>query len=124
MSSGTITWTDGHKSVLPAIFDKKNANRCDAVDIPIIRFMARLPLSDRQSIYVEHLGSDVLKSKDVTSIITNCLSMNQCVKISGVPCSPPTGELDWQYLDEQFGISPLREVQIHGVYRCTCSLSI
>jgi hypothetical protein len=124
MRSGTITWSDGNKTVLPAIFDKNNQNKCDAVDIPIIRYMARLPSSDRQSQHVEHLYSDVLKSKHATSIITNCLSMNKCVKISGVPCSPPTGNFDAQYLDEQFGISPLRQVQIHGLHLCPCSLSI
>ncbi|KAG1778631.1 hypothetical protein EV702DRAFT_1044492 [Suillus placidus] len=94
--SGTIKWT--------YVFDKKNINRCEEVDIPLIQFMAQLPSSDRRSKYVEHLASDVLKSRDVTSIITNR---------SVVPLMPPTDELDLQYLNVNFGISPLRKVQLH-----------
>lgn len=68
---GTITWIYGHTTVLLAISDKTNMNKYDAVDILIIRFIARLPSSDRQSKYVKHLTSNVLKSKDATRLITN-----------------------------------------------------
>lgn len=124
--SGTIKWSDGHKTVLPAIFDENNINRCNDVDIPLIRFMARLPSSDRRSKHVEHLDSDVLTSTSThaTTTVTKCLSSNKVVRIRGVPCTPPRSQLDPDYLDEHFGISPLREVQLHGSYSCTWSIPV
>jgi hypothetical protein len=117
-TSPTITWRDGHKTVLPAIFDDDNddVNLCDQVDIPLIKYMSKFPQSNIHSKHVKHLGKDSLSSSDVTRIVSEALSIHKCVKISGVPFTPPhDGKFDAHYLDVEFDISPLRPVQVHGM---------
>jgi hypothetical protein len=117
-TSPTITWRDGHKTVLPAIFDDDNddVNLCDQVDIPLIKYMSKFPQSNIRSKHVKHLGKDSLSSSDVTRIVSEALSIHKCVKISGVPFTPPhDGKFDAHYLDVEFDISPLRPVQVHGM---------
>ncbi|KAG1825323.1 hypothetical protein DFJ58DRAFT_738539 [Suillus subalutaceus] len=114
-ASGSITWKDGHKTVLPAIFDDDNVNLCAEVDIPLIKYMAQFPPSNIHSKRVQHLASDSLSSPDVTRIISESLSIHKCVKITGVPFTPPREQFNTHYLDVEFDISPLRPVQVHDV---------
>lgn len=112
--SPSIKWKDGHKTILPAIYDEKKQNICDKVDIPFIQYMARLPTSQRSSTHVIHLEYGAQTIRDISEIVEEALSLNKSVKISGVPHNAPKKELSSTYLDVTFGISPFRPVYAHG----------
>ncbi|KAG1784503.1 uncharacterized protein HD556DRAFT_1451702 [Suillus plorans] len=117
--SPTIKWTDGHITVLPAIYNDSNINLCDEVDIPLIKFMAQCPTSNACSIRVSHMRNEDLSAPNILNAIADSLSMNKCVVITGVPHKSSRGMLTDEYLDVEFGISPLRPVCIHDAQtRC------
>lgn len=122
-SSQSITWRDGHKTVLPTVYDEFMLNICDHVDIPLVKYMAKLKPCESNSNHVLHLSGDTLHTIDAMAIVSQALCINRCVLIKGVPYNKPRDGLTIQYLDEQVGISPLRPVQIHGIIYFSCSFS-
>ncbi|KAG1790108.1 uncharacterized protein HD556DRAFT_1446460 [Suillus plorans] len=112
-SSPCITWKNGHKTVLPAVHNEFMLNLCDHVDIPLIRYMAQLNTCESTSNNVLHLSGDTLQNLDVMAIVSDALSTNRCVKVTGVPYDKPQDDITTDYLDEHFSISPLRPVSIH-----------
>lgn len=123
-TSKTITWKDGHRTILPAVYDKSNVNVCDAVDIPTIKFMAQFPVSTSTSREVIHLATDALSRDGVLDAVGLSLSQNKPVVMRGVGSSSSPHQLSLQYLDQAFGISPHRPVCIHGILYYSCSLEI
>ncbi|KAG2045851.1 hypothetical protein BDR06DRAFT_1015241 [Suillus hirtellus] len=115
--SPTIKWPDGHITVLPAIYDRSNINLCDEVDIPLIKFMAQCPQSNAGSNRVSHMRHADLYSPNILNTIADSLSLNKCVAISGVPYKYPGKMITENYLDIEFGISPLRPVCIHDAHK-------
>jgi hypothetical protein len=119
---GSITWKDGHRSVLPFVSSPDtHKNLCDAVDIPLIKFMARFPQSTMGSPYVVHQPSTVLGYPRCIDDISDALSRNQCVRIINMPQQQYSNNgavttLTTEFLDAVFGISPARKVCIHGTY--------
>ncbi|KAG1817588.1 uncharacterized protein BJ212DRAFT_1299129 [Suillus subaureus] len=114
-TSPSITWRNGYKTVLPTIFDGDDVNLCDEVNILLIKYMAQLPTSDVHSQHVHHLASHSLSTSDVMNIISKSLSINKCMKITRVPFTSSCNQFDLHYLDVEFGISPLRPMQVHDV---------
>lgn len=115
-SSPCITWKNGHKTVLPAVHNEFMLNLCDHVDIPLIRYMAQLNACESTSNNVLHLSGDTLQNLDVMAIVSDALSTNRCVKVTGVPYDKPQDDITTDYLDEHFSISPLRPASIHGIH--------
>jgi|SRR5882757_3093306 len=116
--SSSITWQDGHKSILPAVYNNDHHNVCDEVDIPIIKFMSTLPSSMPNSEHVVHLSSDRLQSDDIMAVVGNALSLHKPVVIRGTDHDALDGPPTAEYLDSKFGISPNCPVQIHGNNLC------
>jgi hypothetical protein len=112
--SPTITWNDGHVTVLPAVYDKSGYNVCEEVDIPIVKFMAEFPISTSHSSHVAHIPNSMMGQDDVLDLIGRCLSMNKPVVIRGDKRQQYSDELTADFLDKQFAISHHRPVCIHG----------
>ncbi|KAG1724834.1 hypothetical protein EDD22DRAFT_961751 [Suillus occidentalis] len=116
----TVTWTGGHKSILPMISDPlSDVNLCDEVDNPIIKFMARLPESTISSRHVLFQPATSLGAPRVIEDMGVAFTRNQCVHITGVPLHTTSDIVSMDLLDAVFGISPMRPVCIHDTYlRC------
>jgi hypothetical protein len=122
LKSQCIRWRDGHRSVLPAVYDDSdlNHNLCDTLDIPLINFISSLQSSNANSEHVVHFRNEMLtapREADVTCIaevVGHALSKNMCVLFHGVAHKPPANGLTGDYLDVTFGISPDQPVSIHG----------
>jgi hypothetical protein len=120
----TITWMDGHRTILPAVYDTTNVNVCDAVDIPIIKFLSKFPISTSSSQHVNHLPTDALFRDEILHAVGLSLSQNKPVVIRDVGTNPPPTGLSPEYLDRSFGISPHRPVCIHGMWSICRSLNV
>lgn len=120
-SSKTITWKDGHRSVLPAAYNDSNQNLCNEVDIPLIRFMTKFPASTcSNTIDVQFMPGAARNTPHFELTVGQALCMNKCVMIHEVPYNPVEKTVTCQYLDAIFGISPNCLVDIHGT--CLCAL--
>ncbi|KAG1879695.1 hypothetical protein C8R48DRAFT_767931 [Suillus tomentosus] len=82
-NSPTITWRDGHVTVLPAVYNESNINVCEEIDLSIIRFMAKFPISTPESKNAIHLPHDALLRKDILHAVGLGLSQNKPVVIRG-----------------------------------------
>jgi hypothetical protein len=118
-TSPTVTWHDGHITVLPAVYDKFGKNVCEAIDIPIIKFMAEFPVSTSESSYIAHVPHTIMSRDGFLERVGHCLSLNKSVVIRGAEGQHDTQKLSADYLERNFAISPHRTVCIHGI----CSLS-
>jgi hypothetical protein len=112
--SPTITWNDGHVTVLPAVYDESGHNVCEEVDIPIIQFMAQFPISTSDSHNVAHIPSDRMARNGALDLVGRCLSINKPVVIRGDDCRQHSEQLTADFLDKRFAISHRRTVCIHG----------
>ncbi|KAG1786397.1 uncharacterized protein HD556DRAFT_1449774 [Suillus plorans] len=113
-NSPTIKWKDGHVTILPAVYNESNVNVCEAVDIPIIRFMAEFPISKPGSEVVIHFPHDALARKGFSHAVGLGLSQNKPVVIRGDRRQERCKDLSEDYLHDTFAISPRRPVCIHG----------
>ncbi|KAG2045475.1 hypothetical protein BDR06DRAFT_1015617 [Suillus hirtellus] len=114
-ASQKLRWNDGHTTILPMVLGEGKVNVCDAVDIPIIRFMADFPTSTSASKHVLHLSQDALGRKDILNTVGNALSESLPVVIRGVAHDKLHGSITNDYLEEKFAISRHRPVCIHDV---------
>lgn len=112
--SRTITWRDGHVTVLPTVYRKSGENVCEDVDIPTIEFMAKFPISTPDSQHVIHLPFDSLQRDDVLEFVGKCLSKNKSVLIRGDRQKKYSKILNADFLEKHFAISEHRPVCIHG----------
>ncbi|KAG2081945.1 uncharacterized protein F5147DRAFT_783481 [Suillus discolor] len=115
--SPTIKWRDGHITVLPAIYNGSTINICDEVDIPFIKFISQCPQSKAGSTHVSHMRNEDLSAPNILDTIADTLALNMCVLITGVPHKSPGRIITDEYLDVQFGISPLRPLCIHDAQK-------
>ncbi|KAG1830502.1 hypothetical protein DFJ58DRAFT_736937 [Suillus subalutaceus] len=113
--SQTVKWKNGHTTVLPMVCSDTNVNVCEAVDIPIIKFMAEFPISLSTSMNVLHLNKEALGRADIVDVVGTALGSNMPVVIRGVAHDIVDGKLSAAYLDQHFAISPYRPVCIHDV---------
>ncbi|KAG1720983.1 uncharacterized protein EDB91DRAFT_1256739 [Suillus paluster] len=114
-TSPTITWNDDHITVLPAVYNEFDENVCEAVDIPIIQFMAQFPISALDSRNVVHIPYHGVSRETLLQVVGNYLSYNKPIVIRGVERHEHYEELTADYLDRNFAISPHRPVCIHDV---------
>jgi hypothetical protein len=105
-NSQTITWRDGHVTVLPTVYRKSGENVCEDVDIPTVEFMAKFPISTPESQHVAHLPFDRLQRDGVLELVGKCLSMNKSVVIRGDEQRKYSKILNADILEKQFAISP------------------
>jgi hypothetical protein len=113
----TVTWADGHRTILPMVSDPgSDINRCDDVDIPLLKFMARFPASTASSRHVLYQPRSSLGAPRHLEDIGDAFTRNQCVHITSVPLYTTTNKVTMEFLDAVFGISPSRPVCIHGTY--------
>ncbi|KAG2114041.1 hypothetical protein BD769DRAFT_1673604 [Suillus cothurnatus] len=111
--SGTVTWADGRRTVLPCVINK-GINICENNDTAIVRFLSEFPESKPTSNNVIHLKRHGLTRGQLQKSISEALSHNKPVIIRGSG-SPSASVLDVEYLETNFGISPLMRVTIHDV---------
>ncbi|KAG1828889.1 hypothetical protein DFJ58DRAFT_737581 [Suillus subalutaceus] len=114
-NSPIIQWKDGHRTILPAVYDDDKNNLCDAVDIQIIKYLAHSPVSAPDSQYVTHLSHNDITENDIQDIVGDSLSQNKPVVIRGIGYNPVGEALTAEYLDKYYAISPNRIVWIHDV---------
>ncbi|KAG1790119.1 uncharacterized protein HD556DRAFT_1446468 [Suillus plorans] len=113
LNSPVITWKDGHTTILPAVYDEKKNNLCEAVDIPIIRYLAKCPESTPHSQYVTHLSNADIPPNMMEDVVSSALSLNKPVVIRGIGQHAVEEELTADFLDKHYAISPHRAVWIH-----------
>jgi hypothetical protein len=114
LNSPVITWKDGHTTILPAVYDDKEKNLCEAVDIPIIQYLAECPESTPRSKYVTHLSNADIPPGIIEDLVSSALSLNKAVVIRGIGKRHVEEELTADFLDKKYSISPKRVVWIHG----------
>jgi len=90
------------------------ANVCEAVDVPMIRFLAKFPISQPTSKHVLHLHRDALARDDILDLVGNTLATNMPVVIRADGHYNADDSLSADYLDKRFAISPNRPACIHG----------
>jgi len=110
--SGTVTWADGRRTVLPCVINK-GINICENNDTAIVRFLSKFPESKPTSNNVIHLQRHGLTRGQLQKSISEALSHNKPVIIRGSG-SPSASVLDVEYLETNFGLSPLMRVTMHG----------
>ncbi|KAG2083674.1 uncharacterized protein F5147DRAFT_660105 [Suillus discolor] len=113
LNSPVITWKDGHTTILPAVYDDKQKNLCEAVDIPIIQYLAKCPESTPCSQYMTHISNADVPQHILEDVVSSALSQNKPVVIRGIGQHPVEEELTADFLDKQYTISPHRVVWIH-----------
>ncbi|KAG0691657.1 uncharacterized protein EDB91DRAFT_1257012 [Suillus paluster] len=114
-NSPMVRWNDGHTTILPAVYDGHDINLCDAVDIPIIKYLAQCPVSLPDSKYVVHFSMKDLPTHDILDSISESLSQNKPVVIRGIGNHYVGEELTAEFLDKYYAISPNRAVWVHDV---------
>ncbi|KAG2136434.1 hypothetical protein DEU56DRAFT_913013 [Suillus clintonianus] len=114
-NSPTIEWNDGHKTILPALYDSNNVNVCHTVDIPIIKYLAQCPESTPHSKHVLHISNTDFPTSDALDPISDALSQNKPVVIRGIGNHHVGQELTADFLDQYYAISPHRAVWVHDV---------
>ncbi|KAG1718731.1 hypothetical protein EDB19DRAFT_1837643 [Suillus lakei] len=111
--SGTVTWADGRRTVLPCVMSK-GIDICEDTDVAMVRFLSEFPESKPTSNNVVHLQRDGLTRGQLQQSISEALRHNKPVIIRGSG-SNSAPALDVEYLETNFGISPLMRVTIHDV---------
>ncbi|KAG2029562.1 hypothetical protein BDR03DRAFT_987673 [Suillus americanus] len=111
--SGTVTWADGRRTVLPCVMSK-GINICENNDAAMVRFLSEFPESKPTSNDVVHLKRHGLTRGQLEKSISEALSHNKPVIIRG-SSSNSASVLDVEYLQNNFGISPLMRVTMHDV---------
>jgi len=114
-NSPTITWKDGHTTILPAVYDHCMINVCTAVDIPIIKYLAQCPMSTPASQFTTHISHHDQPIDKLYDIIGSSLSQNKPVILRGIGQQGGEPELTLEFLDEQYAISPNRPVWLHSI---------
>ncbi|KIK39216.1 hypothetical protein CY34DRAFT_108331 [Suillus luteus UH-Slu-Lm8-n1] len=112
-NSPTITWQDGHVTVLPTVYNKSSENICQEVDIPTIQFMAKFPMSTSESQHVTHLPYNELRRDGVLDFVGYCLSINKPIVIRSDENHKYSNILTADLLDKYFAISKHQPVCIH-----------
>lgn len=127
-TAGTVSWDDGCKTILPAIYDRLDPakNIFDGFDIPVVLFLAKQPRSDTGSLQVTHLPHDSLDSLDIAGTIGASLRQNKPVVIRNAGHGIAWIDLTADFLDVRYGISPDRHVCITGmgVHLCASAQDI
>jgi hypothetical protein len=109
--SGTVTWSDGRRTVLPCVMEG-GIDICEN-DRAMVRFLSGFPDSKPTSNYVVHLKHNGLIRSRLQQLISEALRYNKPIVIRGGG-SDNVSALDVEYLETNFGISPLMHVTIHG----------
>ncbi|KAG2337174.1 hypothetical protein BDR05DRAFT_952817 [Suillus weaverae] len=112
--SGMVTWADGRRTVLPCIMSK-GIDICEDNDGAMVRFLSEFPESKPTSNNTVHLTRDGLTRGQLQQSIGEALLHNKPVIIRGSSSdSASASALDAEYLETNFGISPLMRVTMHG----------
>ncbi|KAG2028812.1 hypothetical protein BDR03DRAFT_1019312 [Suillus americanus] len=114
-NSPVIKWKDGYTTILPAVFDDHNINVCAKVDIPIITYLAKCPVSTPDSLHITHISNNRIPATDLHDLVGDSLSQNKPVAIRGTGRHPVGEELTAEFLDQDYAISPNRAVWVHDV---------
>ena len=114
VTSPIIKWKNGHRTILPAIYDEFQTNLCDSVDIPIIKYLAECPASTPGSLHVTHLSYHEHSTSNIEGLVRESLSQNKPVVIRGVESHNVDKRLTADFLDTRYAISPNRVVWVHG----------
>ncbi|KAG2060503.1 hypothetical protein BDR06DRAFT_966984 [Suillus hirtellus] len=115
LNSPVIMWKDGHMTILPAVYNDKQTNLCETVDIPIIQYLAKCPESTPHSKYVTHLSNSDISPNIIEDMVSLALSLNKPVVIRGIGQHSVEEELTGEYVNKHYSISPNRVVWIHDV---------
>lgn len=110
--SGMVTWADGRRTVLPCVMEG-GIDICENKDGAMVRFLSGFPESKPTSNHVVHLKHDGLIRSQLQQLISEGLRHNKPIVIRGGG-SDKVSALDVEYLETNFGISPLMHVTIHG----------
>ncbi|KAG2738049.1 hypothetical protein P692DRAFT_20759863 [Suillus brevipes Sb2] len=109
--SGTVAWSDGRRTVLPCVMEG-GIDICEN-DRAMVRFLSGFPESKPTSNYVVHLKHNGLIRSRLQQLISEALRYNKPIVIRGGG-SDNVSALDVEYLETNFGISPLMHVTIHA----------
>ncbi|KAG1722727.1 uncharacterized protein EDB91DRAFT_1255924 [Suillus paluster] len=111
--SKTITWADGCKTVLPCVMNR-GVNICEENDAAFVRFLSIFPESKPSSTHVVHINNNRFNRDQLQQLVSIALRHDRPAVIRGT-CSHVLEEIDAEYLEKHFGISPLMRVTIHDV---------
>ncbi|KAG1899885.1 uncharacterized protein F5891DRAFT_1189361 [Suillus fuscotomentosus] len=110
--SGSVTWADGRRTVLPCIMSR-GIDICEDNDAAMVRFLSEFLESKPTSDNVAHIEHNGMSRGLLQQAISEALRHNKPVLIHGSNINDAP-LLDAEYLDNNFGISPLMRVTIHA----------